>query len=447
MNRNCFLPAPDETMLSVVHRTLKMFRNSQSDPLWSKIDPLRAQIDPLWSQTRGTLARLQKQNTNKMSYSLEKSKKAVSLLRVMSSPEQYVCFFNFNFGLFSYLLSFSYRFYLPYFLDLANCSREGTRAIVKKYLYPVHKNKLDLRDLFSYIPFPNLLLSSLYLGLFSNLLSFSYRFYLPYVLDLSKCVKVTEFCSQKGIRAIAVLRNSNTKYVNLICHKLVCTFHNNKLASRKLFPYIPVLNLQFSLNFTECVKYKYRMKFIAVLETLFDKSQHMVSLPLTKGDGGRDVYVTYLHQVDLHENNWRKTVRQRERGYKAYKSRSREPSRINLKKILKSMKKRVLRRTRKLTLRNLSPPSSRLRSIAANYKTYYVMHKYRNDCFFSKFHCKHRNTIKVVSLSTAAKNKEIKNSSFDKISSSGGKILKRYPIISYSNSFFLFKERVNYMSH
>ena len=88
---------------------------------------------------------------------LEKSKKAVSLLRVVSSPEQYVCFFNFNFELFSYLLSFSYRFYLPCFLDLANCvsdqaefcSREGMRAIVKKYLYPVHKNKLDLRDLFS----------------------------------------------------------------------------------------------------------------------------------------------------------------------------------------------------------------------------------------------------------------------------------------------------------
>ena len=92
-----------------------------------------------------------------MSYSLEKSKKSrVSFLRVVSSPEQYVCFFNFNFGLFSYLLSFSYRFYLPYFLDLANCvsdqaefcSREGMRAIVKKYLYPVHKNKLDLRIFF-----------------------------------------------------------------------------------------------------------------------------------------------------------------------------------------------------------------------------------------------------------------------------------------------------------
>ena len=64
---------------------------------------------------------------------------------------------------------------------------------------------------------------------------------------------------------------------------------------------------------------------------------------MTKGDGGRDVYVTYLHQADLHDNNWRKTVGQRERGYKAYKSRSCEPSRINLKKILKSMKKRVIR--------------------------------------------------------------------------------------------------------
>ena len=285
-----------------------------------------------------------------MSYSLEKSKKAVSLLRVVSSPEQYVCFFNFNFGLFSYLLSFSYRFYLPYFLDLANCvsdqaefcSREGMRAIVKKYLYSVHKNKLDLRDLFSYIRFPNFALSSLYFELFSNLLSFSYRFYLPYVLDLSKCVKVTEFCSQKGMRANAVLRNSNTKYVNLICHKLVCTFHKSKLASRKLFPYIPVLNLQFSLNFTQSVTYKYRMKFIDVFETLCDKGQHMVSLHLTKGDGGCDVYVTYLHQVDLHDNNWRKTVRQRERSYKAYKSRSCEPSRITLKKILKPMKKQMI---------------------------------------------------------------------------------------------------------
>ena len=99
------------------------------------------------------------------------------------------------------------------------------------------------------------------------------------------------------------------------------------------------------------------------------------------------------------------------------------------------MKKRMIRRTLKLTIRNLSPPSSRLRSIAANYKTYCIIHKYRNDSFFSKFYCKRRN-IKVVSLSTAAKNKEIKNSSFDKISSSARKILKRYPIISYSNSFF-----------
>ena len=73
MHRNCFLLARDETTLSVVHRTLKMFTNSQSDPIWSKIDPLRAQIDPLWSQTRGTLARLQKQNTNKMSYSLHRA--------------------------------------------------------------------------------------------------------------------------------------------------------------------------------------------------------------------------------------------------------------------------------------------------------------------------------------------------------------------------------------
>ena len=77
-------------------------------------------------------------------------------LSVVSSPQQYVFFFNFNFGLFSNLLSFSGRFYPPYFFDHTNCvidhakfcSREGMRAIVNKYLYPVHKNKLDLRYLF-----------------------------------------------------------------------------------------------------------------------------------------------------------------------------------------------------------------------------------------------------------------------------------------------------------
>ena len=100
-------------------------------------------------------------------------------------------------------------------------------------------------------------------------------------------------------------------------------------------------------------------------------------------------------------------MRQRQRGYKAYKSSSREPSRINLKNILKAVKKRMIRRTLKLTVRNLSPPSSRLRSIAANYKTYYIMHKYRNDSFFTKFYRKRRN-IKVVSLSTAAKTKKSK---------------------------------------
>ena len=68
------------------------------------------------------------------------------------------------------------------------------------------------------------------------------------------------------------------------------------------------------------------------------------------------MYLLYtdLHQVDLHDNNWRKTVRQRQIGYKAYKGSSREPSRIKLKKILKAMKKRMIRTTLKLTLRNFS---------------------------------------------------------------------------------------------
>lgn len=92
---------------------------------------------------------------------------------------------------------------------------------------------------------------------------------------------------------------------------------------KKTFPYTPVLNLQFSFNLK-----KYVMKFIDVLQTLCHKSQYIVCLHLTKVDVGHDVYVTYLHQVDLHDNNWRKRVRQREKGYKVCKSRSHEPSRI-----------------------------------------------------------------------------------------------------------------------
>ena len=57
-------------------------------------------------------------------------------------------------------------------------------SIVNKYLYPVHKNKLSLRDLFFLYSF------SIPWVVFKQ----SYRFYFS---DVLQCVKITEFCSQK----------------------------------------------------------------------------------------------------------------------------------------------------------------------------------------------------------------------------------------------------------
>ncbi|CAH3184305.1 unnamed protein product, partial [Porites evermanni] len=56
------------------------------------------------------------------------------------------------------------------------------------------------------------------------------------------------------------------------------------------------LNLQFSSNFTESVKYKYRMKFIDVLETLCDKSQHMLRR-MAESSKRKDSNVGYVHSL------------------------------------------------------------------------------------------------------------------------------------------------------
>ena len=97
----------------------------------------------------------------------------------------------------------------------------------------------------------------------------------------------------------------------------------------------------------------------------------------------------------------RTTVRSKERHHEVRKSRDRKPSRITERKIFKSMKKRSSRKRIKLALRNITPPSSRLRSIAGHYKMWYVIYHCRSDSFFSSFFCRGLKKHKMQSLRTS----------------------------------------------
>ena len=65
--------------------------------------------------------------------------------------------------------------------------------------------------------------------------------------------------------------------------------------------------------------------------------------------------------------------------------RDREPSRLPLKKITSSMKKRKARRKLKCIFRKSTPKSSSLFKLATNYKSWYVIYVHRCDCFFFFF--------------------------------------------------------------
>ena len=65
--------------------------------------------------------------------------------------------------------------------------------------------------------------------------------------------------------------------------------------------------------------------------------------------------------------------------------RDREPSRLPIKKILNSMKKRKARRKLKRIFRKSTPKSSSLYKLATDYKLWYVTYVHRCDCFFTKF--------------------------------------------------------------
>ena len=127
--------------------------------------------------------------------------------------------------------------------------------------------------------------------------------------------------------------------------------------------------------------------------------------------------VKYLDREDVLVNiDCRATVRSKERYCQVHKSRDREPSRINERKIFKSMKKRTGRKGIKLALRNFTPPSSRFRSIAAHYKMWYVIHHCRSDSFFSSFFCRGLKKGKMQSLRTSdklVKEKKTQNTSSD----------------------------------
>ena len=61
--------------------------------------------------------------------------------------------------------------------------------------------------------------------------------------------------------------------------------------------------------------------------------------------------------------------------------RDREPSRLPIKKIMSSMKKRKARRKLKRIFRKSTPKSSSLYKLATDYKLWYVTYVHRCDCF------------------------------------------------------------------
>ena len=77
--------------------------------------------------------------------------------------------------------------------------------------------------------------------------------------------------------------------------------------------------------------------------------------------------------------------------------RDREPSRIPVKKIINTMKKRKVRCKLKFILKKYTPKSSRLYSFATDFKLWYVRYLHRFNCFFTHFAAFNRLTTKKLS--------------------------------------------------
>ena len=72
--------------------------------------------------------------------------------------------------------------------------------------------------------------------------------------------------------------------------------------------------------------------------------------------------------------------------------RDREPSRISLRRVMKSLKRRKLRKKHKLLIKKSVPVSSVLYSIATNYKQWHIKYANRQDSFYSSHYMKSMRT-------------------------------------------------------
>ena len=72
--------------------------------------------------------------------------------------------------------------------------------------------------------------------------------------------------------------------------------------------------------------------------------------------------------------------------------RDREPSRISLRRVMKSLKRRKLRKKQKLLVKNSVPVSSVLYSIATYYKQWHIKYANRQDSFYSSHYMKSMRT-------------------------------------------------------
>ena len=95
---------------------------------------------------------------------------------------------------------------------------------------------------------------------------------------------------------------------------------------------------------------------------------------------------------------YRSTVRELARLSKVNRCRDREPSRIPVKKIIQTMRRRKVRQKLKGILRKVTPKSSSIYSLATDYKLWYIEYVHRSDCYFSKVfgpikHCRFQQVI------------------------------------------------------
>ena len=72
--------------------------------------------------------------------------------------------------------------------------------------------------------------------------------------------------------------------------------------------------------------------------------------------------------------------------------RDREPSRVSLRRVMKSLKRRKLRKKHKLLIKNSVPVSSVLYSIATHYKQWHIKYTNRQDSFYSSYSMKSMRT-------------------------------------------------------